>query len=398
MNELFLKSISTIIPGYSKGYDGELITTEEILSKIREENSDNQSFDNSFIRHKTGIESVAFTKSSAEFVRKFWDSKKRASAMEIFAASQSKRNDSLYELLEISVRRCIEDLSFKDPEFSPNSIVGHLHISGFLNPWMEAEFAKIRQKNGVGLNRPVQTMIIQQGCSGLLTALEAGRSMLAGTAPDSNILITADNNMMVHAHQRCIQKANVKNLNQWLWPAIFGEGVGAIIVGRGLPKIRNKKDSSIYFSIDSVEQEIAETDWRVQHNWHPNDLTTAVYIKAKEVTTTYLKFISSNATRAVEKSGGLDELFRLCLHESNPRLISIMKNQLKITSDEMTPSISNKVGTLACVSSFSLLDMTNRAFIKTGEASKKTKIALVLLGEAGGSIIAGNICLTAKFL
>ena len=56
-----------------------------------------------------------------------------------------------------------------------------------------------------------------------------------------------------------------------------------------------------------------ETDWRVAHCWKPEAQSTSVYIKAKEVSNTYLKYIKQYAINAIEKSGGLDSLFRICL-------------------------------------------------------------------------------------
>jgi len=55
------------------------------------------------------------------------------------------------------------------------------------------------------------------------------------------------------------------------------------------------------------------------------------------------------------------------------------------------------------VSAFSTLDLAIQAFTKNIGASKDSKdnakpskIALVLIGETCGNIIAGNVCLSAK--
>ena len=97
----------------------------------------------------------------------------------------------------------------------------------------------------------MQTLFLQLGCSGLFAALELAKCILSEVpAFGKNVLITADNNMM-KAHQRCERSATTNNINEWLWSAIFGEGVGCRIVGNHKVKDTSNERRNLYFTVDS---------------------------------------------------------------------------------------------------------------------------------------------------
>lgn len=402
MKELFIKSIDCIIPGYNDPELGELISTEEILSNYKDLDNislSKKDFDISFVKNSLGIESVSFSKCNAEFSKKFWYSKTRSSISELFSASKSTPNSSLFNALEKSIKNCLIDLDEKETDFGKKNIVAHVHISSFLFTYMGYELARIRKSLGISLENPLHTIFFQLGCSGILTALEYVKVILAGYPDGSNVLITADNNMLIHAHQRCNRDARADNMNDWLFNTIFGDGVGALIVGTN-NYIENKPQSkSLFFSIDHFEKEIIENDWRVNYNLSPENRTSSIVIKAKEVKDTYIKGIGKFTTKAIEKSAGLDPLYKVCLHESNPKMIKLMQNNLNIP-ENMIPTISKHVGTLACVSSFSLLNMAFKEYTNDFKLNKnernKSKFALSVIGESGGDVTAGNICFSAK--
>jgi predicted naringenin-chalcone synthase len=395
MSDIFIKSVSCVIPGYTDSEDGALVSTSKILSNIKCLNTTNQrSFEDQFIKNHIGIETVALSNSSLEFCEKYWDNPK-TTPQEVFNAAQSTPNKSLSQMVNKAMVGAVKSLKTKEAS-EDSRFIAHIHICGFFSPFMEFSLVKMRDSMNIGKSS-LQTLFLQQGCSGLLTALNVANTLLAGSPKGSNVLITAENNMMIHAHQRCTRIARVDNINNWLWPVIFGEGAGAMVVGT--VDVETLCPGSVFFSIDHTEQETIENEWRVFHNWIPEEKTTEVIIKAKEVRDTYMRGIKKYATRAIEWSQGLDSLFQVCLHESNPKMIVEMRKQLGVPS-EMVPSISAQVGTLACVSAFSLLDLAVKGFGQQTEASidhkQRSKIAIALIGEAGDKVIAGNICLSAR--
>ncbi|KJU81629.1 hypothetical protein MBAV_006178, partial [Candidatus Magnetobacterium bavaricum] len=112
------------------------------------------------------------------------------------------------------------------------------------------------------------------GCTGIISTLNLAQALLNSENDyDSTVLITSENDMMVHAHQRCTRYATVDNINHWMWPAIFGEGVGALLVGKASTILRN--DNQIEWVIENHFLETVENDWRVTH--HCNQDNNTVY-------------------------------------------------------------------------------------------------------------------------
>ena len=108
---------------------------------------------NFFVRKKLGIESVAFTQSSSDFVRKYWTTGSVLSKSDVFSASQSTPNTSLYKMLKKAIKKCLDELANKELGSYSENIIAHIHISAFLPHGAECEFLKIRRSMGIGLKK-----------------------------------------------------------------------------------------------------------------------------------------------------------------------------------------------------------------------------------------------------
>lgn len=391
VTQLFLKSVVCEIPGLTNKEEGELVSVREILFNLRKQGSCEQ-LDLDFLSSQFGNKSIAMSRDTTDLVRKYWRMNSNEIHPRVFCESQSTPNHSLYRMLRQSIEKCLKEVEKKDSGFNRGSVVAHIHIAPFLSPHMGAEVALIRKALKIGRGRSVNTLISQQGCGGLLVALDTARSILHGKPEESHILITSENDKMRHAHQMCKQIATKDNINSWLWPATFGEGVGALVVGSN----DLVRENSNFFSIADLEYEVASNDSGVMHRWNTADQTTEVVVKTKEVGETYLNHIQKQAKILIEKHGGIKNLSGFCFNEPNPKLISKLKKNLNITSDEFVPTISSQVGALACVSPFSLLEiMMNRTKDGAFEC-KNPKIGVALVGESGCDIVAGRMSLSRQ--
>ena len=385
MKNFYIKDIDCLIPGYNAKEHGTLMSSEEMVSGLKSFDSDisGKPFDINFVKDNIGIESLSLTNKTIEFIRK--NRNKEFQKGEIFALAQTQENDDLYELLKLSIKNCLKNIDIKN-----HKIIGHIHLTGYLFPFLEVKMFNIRKELGIQEN--IHTLFMNQGCSGLFMVLNNAEKILETYPKGSNFLITAENNMLPHSHIACLKNARVDNMNDWLMNCIFSEGVGAMLVG-SLSE-NEQCASKIFYGIDDIETEIIERDWRVTYKMDSHDKMYKIVIRAKEVRETYLKGIRKNLVKSIKKCGGLDNMFGICLHESNPKLINILKDEFNLP-DKIIPTISKEIGSLGAVSSFSLLNILNNKLLNEFEENRE-KIGLALLGEVGGEILAGNMNLTIK--
>jgi 3-oxoacyl-[acyl-carrier-protein] synthase III len=251
----------------------------------------------------------------------------------------------------------------------------HFHISAAMAP---SGMFRVRDAlMNAGLKPSIRSLIIPEGCSGLLSALEMADKMLPNDA--GSVLITAESDMSLYSHQRTLQNLTMDNIDKWLWGVLFGEGVGAMLVGR-VPASRS-------LTIGNLQCEIVENDWRVALNLCEETDTIIMGIKARAVKRTYLEHVTRNAQDIIALSGGVDRVSHLCLHESNPKLVARVAENIGMPIAK-TVSVCKHTGSLAGVSIFSLLDT---AFNST---CGSPLVAAAVIGEAGGVIRAGRFTAT----
>jgi 3-oxoacyl-[acyl-carrier-protein] synthase III len=362
---MLLKAINCIIPGLYGQTEGKLVKTKDILAKM----SIDKALDSGFIAEALGIESVAVFNCTLEAMH---------------SPNPQARNDSLYATLEKAVGYCLAQLVEK--ECGEPKIDFHIHIVSVSEPTIEQRLRAIRITHK--LNETITSLILQQGCSGIIDALGVAKQLLAAS-PHANILITSENNMLTHVHNRLRQYAHRGNLDNWLWPVIFGEGVGAMIVG-GADSIR---ENALCWSVDYIDKEVVANDWRVAEVIS-DDGFAEIYIKAKEVRSTYLSAIPQQLQKHRKITDNFDSFAKVLLHESNPKMIKRVAEEFAIPAEKLV-SISASVGTLACVSSFSLLDAAWRSLYTDSSVEEKHgKILLAAIGESGGAITAGSVVLS----
>lgn len=390
---------------------GELVPTEVILRHLASaESLADNSFNTEFVKNRLGIESVAFTQCTLDYCREIWGNKDKYTPSSAFAASQARANKTLYQMLSQALAECKSQLQTSQEKSSSLQISRHIHIVTFVQPTVEYELNKIPLENGISQDKTLSTLIIQQGCAGILSAIELAHSFIKASNDPSaeHVLITCENNMLMSAHQLLGGAACTNNINEWLWSAIFGEGVGAIIVGghkvehpirlKFNPAAINStgKQTTINWLVCQLSKEAIVEDWRVVLQLNETRNHSSVIIRAREVSETYLKGVTKHAKAGIENFKGINNIFQVCLHESNPNLVQTVANNLGISLARV-PSISTKVGTLACVSAFSLLDKANREFIKELNETEnllEQNLVFSLIGEAGGRVDAGHLCLS----
>ncbi len=380
-HDVAIKSVSCLIPGFGEdGAEfGELIPTRELLDNITSLSSHGSRADNSFIAAKVGIETVAATRTSAGIMRQMWANRERPAHAARFAGYT---NTCLYRMLAASIGRALYPLALAG---RPPHVRAHIHIVSFPQPMLEYELFRVRREVGID-DVDLHTLIIQQGCAGLFSALKTAKLLLASSdfAADDVVLVTAENNMMPYLHQRAAGYADFGDINSWLFPGIFGEGVGALVLGRAGER------SGAEWRLGVIEDEMVQREWRIAPRWNESAGCSEVVTRSRAVKQTYLANVTNHATRAIAACGGPDAVFRLCLHESNPLLVRTVAGRVGFPLDRV-PSISASVGTLAIASSFSLLE---RATADLHRATPEQKqLVMVLIGESNG-IRAGHLILS----
>ncbi len=353
---LYLKKISAKIPGYN--CQGHLFETTEILKRI---NSEGELFDPTFVERKIGVRSVATSLDSY-----FYLENADPESCEAVAEAISGHNPSLFGCLEDAVM-----------EVYNQPISAHIHITSY--PYQSIGYYLEAIRDSIGIETTVgeiTTIILQHGCAGIIAALK----MASNFVDAGDVLITADNNMMPQNHNRIRKYAGRANMNDWLFPSIFGEGVGALTV--------SKSEGSFELTINHHQRETDES--RVYFSYDEEFPITKLL--GREVSHTFRKGISKGIETAFSRLSVTPT--DVMIHESNPKLVNIIVDQHKL-HDYNVPILSPKVGSLACVSSFSLLDDLWRR-IENGY--KVGNVVLAVIGETGGHVESGSLILSPAAL
>ncbi|MBS0358940.1 MAG: hypothetical protein JSS53_06715 [Proteobacteria bacterium] len=399
LRSLIIKACTTVVPGFGKmgAPFGQLLKTSELLTRSfsseQQKTIGKSDFNSHFIGNKLGIKSVACSNSTLAVCDELWTNSEKYTSQTAYALSQSTPNSDLYKALETSIANAITMAKdgVHDAQFK---ISAHIHIVAFAVADVEDHICSVRRRLGLSLSSPITTIILQQGCSGILTALDLAKLLVSGfPEPEKeNVLITSENNMMLSAHQRFPFIERPNGINSWLWGAIFGEGVGAMIVSgseKNLPL-------GVSWKIDLLERETIENDWRVKLESQEAGYST-VSIRAREVSDTYMRGVSKHAKIAIDLAGGLDNIFRVCFHESNPMLLEKVSQSVGVNLN-IVPTLSAEVGTLACVSSFTLLEKSTQEFKLLASQGKPLleakKLVFSIIGEAGGRVDVGHMVLS----
>ena len=359
---LFLNSASSVVPGFEEGSTfGSLVPTAELLSRMNNGRSD--AVNNSFVAERLGVESVAFTNTTLNICERFWAEKQ--SGRQAFLESHGAMNGDLHAMLESVIQCCVG---------TTRGITYHFHIAAAMAP--SGGFRVRDAMIASGLCPSTPSMIVPEGCSGLLSVLRYLDSLLG---PTDNALVTGESDMSLFSHQRADQDLSKDNIDHWLWGALFGEGVGAMLIGR-----EPTGDSAM--QITALHSEVVEKDWRVCLERTADPETAVMTVKARAVKRTYLEHVSKHAREILSVAGGVENVGTLCLHESNARLVQRVCRELEVPSGKAI-SICHKVGSLAGVSIFTLVDRAIRN-------RNPGPIANAIIGEAGGVIRAGRFLLT----
>ncbi len=352
---------------------GTLINTSDLMAKMCDPKcTDN--VDDHFIKEKLGIGSIAITHSSLALCNRIWTEK--AAMREAYQLANSEPNIEIYDMLELAISNAIYRA-----KVNPKEIKFHIHISGMMHPNGMFLIRNVLKK--IGLNSEVNSIVLPQGCAGILSAIKIAQLMLGTEDGCGEVLVTAESDMLLHSHQRGAGRKSTENIDSWLWASIFGEGVGAMILGYA----DRKKGSKPAWQIENFHEGIAELDWRVTATWDDAKMISEMMIKARAVKKTYLKSIIEHAKEIIDDCGGIEELGNLCLHESNPNIVRLVSDSLGVPREKV-PVISDKVGSLACVSAFSLIESAMSSAANNPDALNK-KIGIAVIGEAGGVVRSG---------
>lgn len=297
-------------------------------------------------------------------------------------------NPDIEAMLKAATREVLQRYAASAGNLAPaRSIAGHIHISATSN--VRTPYALLEARQAAGCHKPgLPIVTLLSGCSGLLFALHQARFLLSEDAAqrDDNayVLITCCNDLLpfAHARGRCPPERS-ESIDDWLFQAIFGEGVGALVVGHG-------HRGGEGWMVADLSWEAVTDEWRVTMQSDPAG--ESMLIRAREVSTTFRQHVPRAALRGLDALGlaGFRDLHRLCIHESNPNLVAQVAAKLE-APDDRVHSLSPTVGTLAGVSAFSLLDEALSTFSKS--PANRDSIVCALIGESGNSVVAGHVSL-----
>ncbi|MEU4180925.1 3-oxoacyl-[acyl-carrier-protein] synthase III C-terminal domain-containing protein [Streptomyces sp. NPDC026589] len=386
---LAIKSARAVIAGH--GLEGEpfgrLVPSKELVRDIAPKRPGETPGDPagdvsvSFIREKLGIASVATTRHTDALTA-------RALAGEV---SRTLFNPDVEAMTTRALALALDDYARttgRGPGAGPGSLVGHIHLSWSADDHQLFALAEARRE--VGWHRPGLTSLhILSGCAGLFEALNYAQHLLHHTraADDESaiVFVTASNDLSQIAHTRspCPAPQN-EDLDQWLFPAIFGEGAGAMIIGHA----DAQREGGEWVAEDWGAEPVTE-DWRVI--MPPDPDTPHMVIRARGVGATYRTHVPLAAQRGLAALGPgrtFADLHRLCLHESNPRMLTEVATHLG-APESTVHSISASVGTLAGVSVFALLDEA----LRTHRPGDPDSVVCALTGDVGNSVTAGHLTL-----
>jgi 3-oxoacyl-[acyl-carrier-protein] synthase III len=395
---LAVKSVKSLVPGHgAEGAPfGVLVPTTEILAGIRPRRKPRRSESRdqhvaelpfSLLETLLGFKSIATTNithrvaSAAIGSGLDWE--------KLTAAPKPGSNSDLEAMLSRVTADVVEQHARREGgKFSASkSIFGHIHIASTTN--LRTPYALLEARHAARCHKPGLPLVtLLSGCSGLLFALQHAFFLLredAALADDSAfVLITCSNDLLPFAHARALcPPTRNERLDDWLFQAIFGEGVGAVVVGHG-----NRGGDD--WVIEDVGMSPVTDDWRVTMN--TTEGVDAMMIRSREVGITFREHVPRAAQRGLASLGmrGFGDLHRLCIHESNPRLVAYVQTALSVPPD-CVHTVSAEVGTLAGVSAFSLLDEALSSF--SPQTPQRDKVVCALIGESGDSVVAGHIAL-----
>ncbi|MGW0669737.1 3-oxoacyl-[acyl-carrier-protein] synthase III C-terminal domain-containing protein [Streptomyces sp. NPDC002746] len=383
---LAIKSARAVTAGYGpEGRPfGRLVPTDELVKEIHPKRPAKAPGDPaedvrpSFVREKLGIGSVATTHHTDALTAQALAGGDAASSRTVF-------NPDIDAMTTRALQLALED---HGRPARPGALAGHIHLS-----WSSDDrqmFALAEARREVGWHTPGLTSLhLLSGCAGLIEALNYAQYLLHHTAArddeDAVVFVTASNDLSAIAHTRGPSPApDNEDLDQWLFPAIFGEGAGAMVIGHPDPRGGDWEVQD--WAIEPVTE-----DWRV--TMPPEQDTPHMVIRARGVGATYRTNIPRAAHRGLNALGQgttFADLHRLCLHESNPRMLAEVATELG-APEATVHSISATVGTLACVSAFTLLEEALHSHRNTPDAADTVLCALI--GDVAGSVAAGHITL-----
>jgi 3-oxoacyl-[acyl-carrier-protein] synthase III len=396
-----IKSARAVVPGYGpEGRRfGSLVPSSEIVAGIRPRRKPRGQRDStpprpaedlpaSWVQSLLGFESVATTHTTYAAAREAIDS-----GLEWVAAAGLRvpaYNEDVDAMTTQAIASALDgyDARRSRPVDRVRSIAGHVHIastSGVRTPYALLESRRAARCHKPGL--PIVSLL--SGCSGLLFALHQAQSLLrqedAAKDPDAFVLISCHNDLLPFAHTRgrCPADRN-ESIDDWLFQAIFGEGAGAIVVG-------HPDEGGGDWVVENLGWDAVTDDWRVTMT--ATGGAPGMVIRARDVGVTFREHVPTAARRGLDALGlrSFREVHRLCIHESNPNLVAHVASRLEAPAG-VVHSICAKVGTLAGVSAFSLLDEALDTHRQGGPRASDA-IVCALIGEAGNSVVAGHVAL-----
>jgi 3-oxoacyl-[acyl-carrier-protein] synthase III len=393
-----IKSARAVIAGVGPEGSryGRLVDIDEVVEGIEPKKksqtatSDTNSEDvhGSFISKHLGIHSLATTHTTDAMVARAragdgeWPDIAETDGRPIF-------NPDVEAMTAEALRLAFHDYTQDCPGHTPvsDSLAGHIHVSWSGDARMMYSLAEARRS--AGCDKPGMSSVhILSACAGLIHALEHAQLLLQHpTAKDDEhafVLITASNDMLPLAHTRgrCPAPENT-DLNEWIFPTIFGEAAGAFVVGHA-----NRAGGD--WVIEDYAVAPVTTDWRVVL---PDDQDAPhMVMRARDVGTTYRTHVPQVARQGLAALGlgEFSELHRLCLHEANPNMVISVAAGLNAPC-ETVHGMASDTGSLAVVSVFSLLGEALQSHRETSQA--QDNIVCALIGETGGSVSAGHISL-----
>lgn len=361
---IYIKSCVSVIPGFDKGEKyGELVPTKAVLEDMKA--LDDATFSTSFVETRLGIQSVARSNFTLNLIEQAKKDKRRNKKQ----YSLVHENDTLKEMLIDAM-----NLAVSDPE-EKKKVVGHIHITGSAMVNHGNYLSEARKAAGIAEGKYIPTQFLIKGCSGIYDAILIAEGLFYRPRKPVNILITSDANLTQCIGQASKRHARSENINEWLYPVIFAEGVGCAVISN------ESSNHGLSFRLDYNKVDIVTEDNRVRAVTIDDEVFC--YIDAKGVSATYQKGMAVNVQRALEYAGSFANLDAMLLHESNPMLLEAVINNHSIPRD-LVPTYSAKVGTLGAVSSFQLLE---EAFKKI--KGRNRKIALNVIGELFSGVNSG---------
>ncbi|AJF66602.1 hypothetical protein [Streptomyces vietnamensis] len=407
--QIAIKSVCAIMPGYGAVGEefGRLVPTAEIVEGIRP--GRDKDLPGSFVEDKLGIASVATTHATAAAARAAVDSGLDWDAAAA-AIPKPAGNADLWAMLtramDIALTR--HERASGTGAARATSIAGHLHFAA--NGDNPTAFAILECRRNAGCHKPgLPGEYMISGCAGLFFALRHAEFLLRHTEarhdPDAYVLITAASDLLPFAHTRGrAPEGHRADLNSWLFQTIFGEGVGAMVVGHADVGQESVGQAGVgragvghaggdqpggHWRVEDTGWETVADDWRVSFR---SDGGPRMVIRARDVSATFRSSVPDAAREGLRQLGlkEADDLHRLCIHESNPFLVAAAAKDLEAPSG-LVHSLSAEVGTLGGVSVFSLLEEA----IHTNQPASHARDGIVcaLIGETGDAVVAGHLAL-----